>query len=96
MVWKQLINKVVKIAYNDTPNSVAIITGKLLKEDANCICIDHNGIETIILNDKIVKISDYSFMTYIKCRNCGYYNWFPKDKPKEICHKCGGKLDEVE
>jgi len=92
MVWEQFINKVVKVTYNDTPTSVAILTGKLLKEDDKLIVVEHNGVPTIIFNEKIVKISDYSFMDYIRCSKCGYYNWFPKGSHIEKCNKCGATL----
>jgi len=82
----------VKIFYNDTPSSVAIITGKLLKETSDCIIIFHNGTETILPNSKIVKVQDYSFMDVIQCENCGYYNWFKKNRPIKFCQKCKGEL----
>jgi len=92
LVYEQLLNKLVKVAYNDTPNSVAIITGKLIRETPESIVILHNGIETILPNIKIVKISDYSFMECIQCNNCGYYNWFHKKNPKKFCSKCKEEL----
>lgn len=96
MVWETLLNKVVKIAYNDTPTSVAIITGKLIKETSDSVTILHNGVENILPNSKIVKIQDYSFMDCIQCKNCGYWNWFEKGKKIKSCQKCGSVSFENE
>lgn len=82
----------VKIAYNDTPTSVAIITGKLVKETNDCVVLLHNGVETVLPNSKIVKIQDYSYMDVIQCKNCGYWNWFLKGKIVKFCQKCESKL----
>lgn len=84
-----------KLSYNDTPTSVAIITGKLLKETQEAVVLLHNGVDTVFPNSKVIKIADYSFMDCKQCPNCNYYNWFQKDNPTSTCQKCGGDIDEV-
>lgn len=95
------VGDLIKVVYNETMNpdsKPSIRTGnfKEIKEigPIRFIVLDCEKVETLIPEQRIVRIENMSGMIMIYCSACRFYNWFDPEEEKAPthCKRCKEKL----